>query len=113
MRLSGKSEQRLIGVGPHSILDHVGDRVRRDGRQSHKCGVGALQHRQGFLHRRPARPGAGGQHPQHRHIRARGGQRPQRRQRAVIGPVNVLQHNRQRSFRGRRMNRIGQIVHTQ
>ena len=64
-----------------------------------------------LLHRRPAGPGAGGQHPQHRHIRARGGQRPQRQQRAVIGPVDVLQHNRQRGLRGRRMNRVGQIVH--
>jgi hypothetical protein len=37
--------------------------------------------------------------------------RPQRQQRAVIGPVDILQRNRQRRLRRRRMNRLGQIVH--
>ena len=111
MRLGGQIQQRLIGVGPHGVADHVGHRARRHGGHRQYCGIRALQHRQGLLHRWPAGPAAGGQHPQHRHIGARGGQRPQRQQRAVIGPVDVLQHDRQRGFRGRGMNRVGQIAH--
>jgi hypothetical protein len=42
---------------------------------------------------------------------AAGGQRPQRQPCAVIRPVDVLQHNRQRGFRSGRVDRVGQLVH--
>ncbi len=111
VRLGGQIQQRRIGVSPHRVADHLGDRARRHRRHPHNRGTRAVQHRQGLLHRRTAGPAAGGQNPQHRHTRARGGQRPQRQQRAVIGPVDVLQHNRQRGRGGRRINCVGQIVH--
>ena len=56
MRLGGQIQQRLVGVGPHRVADHVGDRARRHGGHPQNCGIRAVQHRQGLLHRRPPAP---------------------------------------------------------
>ena len=95
MRLIGQIQQRRIRVRSHGVCDNVGDRARRHRRQSQNRGILAFQRRQRLANGRSAGAGSRGQHPQHRGIRPRRGQRPQRQQGGVIGPVDVLEQDRQ------------------
>jgi hypothetical protein len=110
MCLGSEIQQRFIHIRAHSVLDHIGDCVRRHSGDPHNCGVRALQHRQCLLHRGAASSGTRGQYPKHWHIRLRGGQRPQRQQRPVIGPVDIFERNRQRVLDRRRINRVLKVV---
>jgi hypothetical protein len=99
VRLIGQTQQRRIRVGSHGVLHNVGDRARRHGRQPHKPAILAFQRSQRLANGRSAGAGSRCQHPQHR------------QQGGVIGPVDVLEKDRQRySGRGRMYGSL-QIAH--